>query len=163
MWWRERRRERRQLSQPLLELLYKDNVAALLGAELAKQSEAFLQGRLAETVEEQLMVPVPVWVWTNLLAHGAEEELVLERANTRASRSPRHGDWRNARSYLAGQVLDLAATCGPLDELQRSVLVPLELELAAADEAASWTPNRWVERVQATLWQHRQMQRHRFH
>jgi hypothetical protein len=65
-------------------------------------------------------------------------------------------EWRAARSYLAVEVLNLAAEFGPLAELQRRVLVPLEQRLASRPEVAGWRPRQWVESVEAALDKHRQ-------
>ena len=119
-------------------------------AEIVGACEAFLLGRLLEHVEEHA-APMPVWVWTNLLAHGTEDELRLERAAVRERTTTSRGDWREARSYLASEVLDLAATYGPLAEVQRAALVPLELELAARADVVDWSARQWVGAVQASL------------
>ena len=76
---------------------------------------------------------MPVWTWTNLLAHGSESQ--IHDSLYRTSRPRRTGrSWRIARSYLAYQVLDLACEEFTLEELQSTVLLPLELELAAHPE-----------------------------
>ena len=68
------------------------------------------------------------------------------RLPRRAGRS-----WRVARSYLAFEVLDLTDLECTLAELQSSVLVPLELEMAARPDVAGWTPRQWVDLVQDAL------------
>jgi hypothetical protein len=85
----------------------------------------------------------PTWVWTNLLTYETDLELRQDRAAMRraCSRStPMLEDepWRAARTFLADEVLDLAAMCCSLGEMQRSTLVPLELCLAARAEANWW-------------------------
>ena len=42
------------------------------GSILATECGAFLDGTLAEYWDER-GVDVPIWAWTNLLAHGSEE------------------------------------------------------------------------------------------
>jgi hypothetical protein len=64
----------------------------------------------------------------------------------RASRS-----WRVARSYLAYKVLDLTDLEFTLAHLQSSVLIPLELEMAARADVAGWTPRQWVDFVEDAL------------
>ena len=64
----------------------------------------------------------------------------------RASRS-----WRVARSYLAYKVLDLTDLEFTLADLQSSVLIPLELEMAARADVAGWTPRQWVDFVEDAL------------
>jgi hypothetical protein len=106
---------------------------------------AFLDGTLAEYWDERGMV-VPVWAWTNLLAHGSRKRIgksVIPRMRPRrAGRS-----WRIARSFLAYEVLAVVERGVTLDHLQSSVLIPLELEMAVHPEVAYWSPRRWVDAV----------------
>jgi hypothetical protein len=60
--------------------------------------------------------------------------------------------WRVARSCLAYNVLDLTDLEFTVADLQSSVLIPLELELAARDDVADWTPRQWVNAVEDTLY-----------
>jgi hypothetical protein len=48
-------------------------------------------------------------------------------------------------------VLALAEKYGPLAEVQHSVLVPLELELASRSEVDWWSPGQWVFAVRKAL------------
>jgi hypothetical protein len=121
--------------------------------------EAFLAGHLAEYLALRGQ-HVPVWAWTNLLAHGSETDLQAERSAygrqpSREDHDGRTDGWRAARSFLADDVLELTVTCCPLGELQRSVLVPLELDLAERDEVAWWRPHEWVVAVEDVLADHR--------
>jgi hypothetical protein len=117
----------------------------LTGGVLGMECEAYLNGTLAEYWEERA-TSVPVWTWTNLLAHGSAIE--ISESVQRPPKPRRTGrSWRIARSYLAYQVLDTICDEHPLEELQASVLIPLELELAAHAEVDRWTPRRWVEAV----------------
>lgn len=116
---------------------------------------AFLTGMLAEYRLDHGGYVAP-WEWTNLLAHGGEEELRRElAARHHRTSAPERQDpitaWRAARSYLVAELLGLVETCGPLDDLQRSVLVPLELDLAARLDVAQWRPNQWLLAVDAAL------------
>jgi hypothetical protein len=99
MWWRGKRHDRRQIPESSAEPApgSPSSIAEFLGAELVAQCEAFLEGRLAEQVEGQV-VRVPVWVWTNLLAHGAEQDLCSERCVAQSCGLALNDDWRNARS-----------------------------------------------------------------
>ena len=120
------------------------------GAELLAECEAFLAGNLAEVVLQRDGY-VPVWMWTNLLAHGREAELRREyEADLRGAGTVEDG-WRAARSYLAGQVLELAAEVGSLGEVQRAVLVPLELRLAGQATVEWWDEGQWVSTVAGAL------------
>ena len=116
---------------------------------LATECGAFLDGTLAEYWDERGVV-VPVWVWTNLLAHGSEELIAESVAGpSRPRRAAR--SWRIARSYLAYQMLDVTDARCPLSDLQRNVLVPLELDMAARPEVSRWGPARWVETVSRAI------------
>ena len=92
----------------------------------------------------------------NLLAHGSEHDLRSKRAVARPRQVTSDDEWRAARSYLAVEVLNLAAEFGPLADLQRRVLVPLEQRLASRPEVARWRPCQWVWSVEAALDKHRQ-------
>jgi hypothetical protein len=123
--------------------------------ELADETEAFLAGRLAEQMEGRGEA-VPVWSWTNLLAHGSDEDLrVVARAAPTPGYRPEPGDrWRAARSYLAAEVSYVAARCPPLVQLQSELLVPLELDLASRPEVDWWLPSKWVKVVLGRLVEH---------
>jgi hypothetical protein len=116
---------------------------------LVTECEAFLDGTLAEYWDER-GADVPVWAWTNLLAHGSATLIGESVARpTRPRRSAR--SWRIARSYLAHQMLELTDERHPLPALQVSVLVPLELEMAARTEVRHWTPRQWVDAVDSAI------------
>ncbi len=121
----------------------------LPGGVLASECAAFLDGTLAEYWEEQ-GTSVPVWSWTNLLAHGSESQ-ITESVHQPAKPRRTGRSWRIARAYLAYEVLDLTSDGITLEELQSTVLIPLELELAAHPEVGRWTPRRWVEAVDAAI------------
>jgi hypothetical protein len=116
---------------------------------LALECEAFLHGTLAEFWDER-GVMVPVWAWTNLLAHGSESMIA---GSTARPPKPRriNRSWRIARSYLAHQLLGLSGTQGTLAGLQSSILIPLELEMADRPEVDRWTPRQWVDTVDHAL------------
>jgi len=112
---------------------------------LALECAAFLNGTLAEYWDEKGLT-VPVWAWTNLLAHGSEALIAESVARpTRPRKMAR--SWRIARSYLAYEVLDVTSGQDGLTELQSTVLIPLELELAARPEVSRWSPRLWVDTV----------------
>ena len=48
-------------------------------------------------------------------------------------------------------MLDLTDVEFTLPELQSSLLIPLELEMAARPDAAGWTPRQWVDLVEDAL------------
>ncbi len=116
---------------------------------IAVEAEAFLLGSLVEYWVNN-GAPVPVWAWMNLLAHGTAQRIgecvLLPDEPRRIGRS-----WRVARSHLAIEVLDLTDVDFTLVELQSSVLIPLELEIAARPDVAGWTPRQWVDLVEDAL------------
>lgn len=108
-------------------------------AALVEECQAFLEGRYAElaaTSDE----PVPVWAWMNLLAHGTEAELRDAAAGLADGDS-----WRQARAFLAGEVLEVLSTGRiTLAQLQYDVLVPLELDVLDCRCSNRWTPAQLV-------------------
>jgi hypothetical protein len=118
-----------------------------LAAELVADCEAFLLGRYAERLSE-LGAPVPVWAWTNLLAHGSEDDLRAAAASLGAAGS---GAWHSARARIAEELL---AATGPgisIAGLQAAVLAPLEVSLAAREEVDRWDRRTWLATVRAAL------------
>ena len=122
--------------------------------ELIGDCGAFLAGRLAERIEGRA-ARIPPWAWTNLLAHGSEQDLRQAPAPGRPHQDSTAAKWCAARSYLAMEVLNLAGEFGPLEEVQRQVLVPLEQRLASRPEVAGWGPGQWAESVEEALEKHR--------
>jgi hypothetical protein len=116
---------------------------------------------MAERLEDR-GVWVPPWAWTNLLAHGEEQDL---RAQTSSRWTELHAineRWRRARAYLATELLVLTPSHGPLVVLQERILRPLELDLAASPESARWGPPEWVVHVSSVLDAHRAHERRTF-
>ena len=111
----------------------------------AASCEAFLNGTLAEYWERQGFT-VPVWAWTNLLAHGTVDQIaaIVSRPG-RARRGAR--SWRIARSYMANALLEFAEGPRRLRALQTEILVPLELEMAMLPAVRQWEPRQWVDAV----------------
>lgn len=129
---------------------------AAMSRTLVAECEAFLHGHLAEEIDGRAE-RVPVWAWTNLLAHGSETDLQAERRAPYRRVNASNERWRAARSYLAEEVSDLAEKDDPLIEIQRKVLVPLELQLAARSEADWWGPGQWVSEVRKRLAEHERL------
>lgn len=114
-------------------------------AVLIDECQAFLDGRFAELAGAGEGA-VPVWAWLNLLAHGTEAEL---RAAARVLAD--EVGWAQARSFLAGEVIDVVDSGrATLTELQRDVLLPLELDVVGV-RTGRWTPGRLVRGVLALL------------
>ena len=119
-------------------------------SEVVADAEALLLGHLVDRLERR-GDSVPVWAWTNLLAHGTLAELITESNRSRPGGAAAHRQWRYARSYLAAEVLDYAKLSRSLADVQRVVLVPLELKLASSPAAADWRPSQWALAVECAL------------
>jgi hypothetical protein len=118
--------------------------------ELVDECEALLDGRYVEHLLRK-GAHVPVWTWTNLIAHGSEKAL---RHAIVASRRRGLCLWAAARSYAADETLRQAPRFGGLQGLQSSVLVPLELKLAANPLVETWLPNEWLTSVYTAMQGH---------
>jgi hypothetical protein len=129
----------------------------VLEGELVADCQAFVLGRYAERLEGASS-RVPVWAWTNLLAHGTEDDIRQAAAGGRFEPVRTRG-WHAARAYLATEVLAAVDRGSSLEDLQRHVLAPLELRLSARREAASWEPRRWVAIVRSALRDYQHSQR----
>jgi hypothetical protein len=113
---------------------------------LVKECEAFLTSEFAES-SVPAGEPVPVWAWINLLAHGTEEQLRREVIMPAGS-----DNWHRARSLLAARLFANAAAGGTsLAEIQRDVLVPLELEMISSRTVDRWDPPQLVIGVLGAL------------
>jgi hypothetical protein len=141
-WWRWHRDSLRGLTGRTGDLVGSSRSAP--GSGIVAECEAFLTGHLVEHTRGATGFVSP-WTWTNLLAHGTEDEL---RA---AIAKPSRDRWEAARALLADDLLDLAGSPEDLREIQRTVLVPLELELASRSVTRSWEPQRWAGAVSAVL------------
>jgi len=116
---------------------------------MVAECAAFLTGTYAEQLETQGR-PVPVWAWTNLLAHG-NEDLILKSISQPFRHRLLARNWWMARAALADMVLDITHWSSSLLELQESVLIPLELDLASRSETSLWSPRQWEEAVTFAL------------
>ena len=118
---------------------------ATRAASVAVGCEAFLNGTLAEYWERQGFT-VPVWAWTNLLAHGSAEQIAESMVRPQRSRRIVRS-WRIARSYMANELLEVTDGPRQLRAMQSDVLIPLELEMATLPAVRQWTPRQWVDAV----------------
>lgn len=115
------------------------------GAVLGRETEAFLSGRLVQTWHDQWLM-VPAWGWLTVLAHGGPDE-VAALSDTATYWSPSERSWSLALSFLAGEILARAPTPEALRDLQRTVLVPLELEMLRVEGGTVVEPRELVCRV----------------
>lgn len=113
---------------------------------LVEESQAFLDGRYAELAASS-DERVPVWAWMNLLAHGTEAELRIAASQLLVAEG-----WRQARAFLAGEVVNVIdAGLMPLSQVQRDILVPLELDILSCPTANQWTPAQLVSGLLGVL------------
>jgi len=122
--------------------------------------EALIEGRYVEQLEAWGR-PVPPWAWMNLLAHGPAEALRKATIDRSGRRFRRAELWHQARSYLAGEILDAAPHLGTLHAMQAEILIPLELELMLRRRSGVRAPGQWVTWVTSAIDGHRPMQSHR--
>jgi len=102
--------------------------------ELCQECEVYLSGHYAEYLDTRNRT-VPNWAWLGVLAHGRPEQLralVADKALFSGTRT-RTTAWWQAIAFLAEEILSQHNDDRGLDDLRRSVLVPLELEWLAAD------------------------------
>lgn len=117
--------------------------------EMVADAEAFIAGHYAERLDLR-SVPVPGWAWTNLLAHGSEEELASAALDVHAEPAT-WKEWRSARAYLASEVLRTVRDGTSLAEVQREALFPLELGLSKQPSMRTLSVQQWVATVRAAL------------
>jgi hypothetical protein len=116
---------------------------------LVADCEAFLLGRYAEHVESR-SEPVPVWAWTNVLAHGSREDLLRAAGEAHGGWSAGRR-WRLARALVASEVLHAVNSGASLVDVQRDVLAPIELAIADDRGAWTWSQQRWLVTVRSAL------------
>ena len=119
--------------------------------ELVDGCEAFLTGQYV--VHRRVnRAPVPVWAWTNLLAHATEVEL-RSAHRVRGGRADRgHGrSWAVAQRVAIDEVLLAAERGGGLTAVQQATLIPLEQRLVSLYGVATWSPNRWLVEIHSAL------------
>ena len=115
----------------------------ILDTDLADECAAFLDGSLVRSLQEH-GVFAPVWTWLNEAAHGDESELrrLAEDLDPDAIEVQ-----VRTRSAIARAVVH-ALTDRRLTDLQRDLLVPLELRVAGT----VLSPRRLVELVGRALY-----------
>lgn len=132
------------------------NGVARQARDLTDEFEALLRGSLVEYLQSEGRW-TPPWAWVNALAHGSVDDLVRwaeadgADSDDDASRSEAAG-WRAVLSFLAGDILSrVAAGRTTLEELQRSALIPLELELMRGVERPTPDQGRLAGMVMAAV------------
>jgi hypothetical protein len=97
--------------------------------QLVQECGVYLSGHYAEYMENRNR-PVPDWAWLSILAHASPEQLRILATETAGwdARRTRTAVWWQAVGFLAGEILSQQDDDHNLDELRRSVLLPLELK-----------------------------------
>lgn len=123
--------------------------------ELVAECEAFLSGHYAQCLANENH-PIPTWAWLNALAHGSEDDITaLAVGEPTRLGSQGTSVWHQALAFLAQELMSKATRRGcSLADLQRSTLVPIELELASRQAQASVDAPKFVSRVLSALAEH---------
>lgn len=121
------------------------------GPRLVRECEAFLSGRLAEEMERD-EDPLPAWAWCNMLAHGTPRQLRAMAGGSLLQRFEASEAWERGLCFLAREILALVDEhrC-TVEDIQRQVLVPLELEMSRDPGWVTTGPGLFVMRVVAAL------------
>jgi hypothetical protein len=122
--------------------------------DLVQQCESYLSGNYVEYLERRNEA-VPNWAWLNLLSQGSAERirsLASERLPV-GGMGMNSAAWWQAVAFLAGEILLQQDDDHGLDELRRSVLVPLELSGLAEGQIPK-RPGELVRTVLDALDQH---------
>ena len=114
---------------------------------LVAECEGFIQGQLALECERSGGVAAG-WMWLNALAHGDAALIAACEQGLGFGEGLGADVWGGAIAFLASEVKVIECETGAsLGEVQRDVLVPLELRLA--DDPYSWriVPSQLVPKV----------------
>jgi len=127
--------------------------------ELVHESDLYLSGSYAEYLDTRNR-PVPTWAWLSALVHGSSEQLrsLAMRDDLGGRLLTRRMLWWQAIGFLAGEILANHDDNVSLDELRRSVLVPLELTWLTTDHGYLH-PRELVRTVIGALDQHQKSRR----
>jgi hypothetical protein len=120
--------------------------------DLVQECEVYLSGHYAHYLEMR-NESVPNWAWINVLAQADADllrSLVADNA-LHAGVRMRNSVWWQALVFLAAEILSQRNYDRDLDELRRSVLVPLQLKWLATEQPPE-RPGELVRSVLTTLW-----------
>jgi hypothetical protein len=131
------------------------NGVARQARDLTDECEALLRGGLVEYLQAEGRW-TPPWAWVNALAHGSVDDLVRwAEGGVDHADDPSLSDaagWRAVLSFLAGDILSRVGAGGTtLEELQRSALIPLELDLMRGVERPTPDQGRLAGMVMAAV------------
>jgi len=114
--------------------------------------EAFPSGHYVRYLVDNKR-PVPAWAWLNELAHGSHDDITALTVSEPRRALWNTNAWEGAVAFLAQELVSQAPRRGrTLSELQRSTLIPLELELAGRSRRWSYlTPAQFALTVLSAL------------
>ena len=104
------------------------------GEVLASEAEQFLDGSLLEDAFTSGR-DVPAWIWLSAIAHGDERRLarIQNWLSDHQGLRPELNGWGRVLQHLSTRLLETSKDMGcPTSDLQRSLLVPLELAVTIA-------------------------------
>jgi len=109
------------------------------------EASALLEGGLADSILAGW--PRPSWVWINQLAHGSWEDLRdLSQKRHRWLRL-----WEGASTFLSAEMIACTGTPERLLALQRSALIPLELDVLDGRVEPPSSPLKLISMVGAAI------------
>jgi hypothetical protein len=114
---------------------------ALSAAAIVAEAVAIVEGRASDVAPDNWS-PLP-WTWINRLAHSSWDDINrMAESRWRALRA-----WEGATTLLAYEMRTYARTPKGLLRLQRSALIPLELDVLSGQVSAPDTPLELVRLV----------------
>lgn len=119
--------------------------------QLVLECDALLAGGYADFLRRQGR-PVPAWALVNAMAHASRHELEAWAADDDTAIDPDVVGTHQLRAFLADDVLRHAGPdASTLIGLQRSRLIPLELDLLREVEPSGHDPGRVTRLVMAAV------------
>ena len=116
---------------------------------LVVECEAFFSGHHAQYLEDKNL-RVPDWAWLNVLAHGSQDDIATLATGHSPHSSSGSSIWHQAVAFLAQELMSRTSQEGSLAQLQRSMLVPSELNLVG-QRAPPVPPATFVSTVLGVL------------
>lgn len=116
-------------------------------SRIVVEAERLLSGEAVEKYHYPAR-QIPAWSLVNTLAHNDRRGL---EELTRRGASAHPGSWGATLGYLAHELNAMAPSGADLTELQRQLLVPLELQLLGGQVEVPTTPTRLAIMVSRAL------------
>jgi hypothetical protein len=114
-------------------------------AEIVAEAIAIVEGRASDVAPDNWSPPP--WTWINRLAHSSWDDIeLMAESRWRAMRV-----WEGATTLLAYEMRTYASSPNGLLRLQRSALIPLELDVLNGQVSAPDTPLELVRLVRQQM------------